>query len=361
MNLGLIIYGSLDTVSGGYLYDRMLVEYLRRQGDALEIISLPWRNYCRHLADNLDSTLLDFAADKSFDLLLQDELNHPSLIRFNQRLQRRSSYPIVSIVHHLRSDEAHHPWQNTIYREVEKRYLETIDGFIFNSQSTRENTLALLKKQPPSVVCPPAADHLFNKAMHLTISEETREGGPLKLLFLGNVIARKGILVLLDALRNLKKIDWRLTIAGDLTVDPKVVKESRKIAAASEISQRITWLGKVHRDEIPQLYCRHDLFVLPSFFEGFGIVYLEAMGAGLPVIASAAGGAGDFVRHGENGFLLPPGDYKRLGQFIRSLAEDRELRRRMGLAARETFRKHPGWAENMRTVREFLQEMIRAC
>lgn len=52
MKLGFIIYGSLDTLSGGYLYDRKLVEYLRDQGDTVEIISLPWRNYAAHLTDN---------------------------------------------------------------------------------------------------------------------------------------------------------------------------------------------------------------------------------------------------------------------------------------------------------------------
>ena len=52
MKIGLIIYGSLDTLSGGYLYDRKLVEYLRSQGDTGEIISLPWRNYPVHWLDN---------------------------------------------------------------------------------------------------------------------------------------------------------------------------------------------------------------------------------------------------------------------------------------------------------------------
>lgn len=359
MNIGLIIYGSLDTVSGGYLYDRMLVEHLRKQGDSVEIFSLPWRNYCWHLSDNLRSELLGSVARKSFDLLLQDELNHPSLIRFNQRLQQRHSYPIVSIVHHLRSDEAHHPWQNAIYRQVEKRYLQTIDGFIFNSQSSRENTFTLLKGQRPFVVCPPAADHVFKKDIGQLSGEKTREEGPVQLLFLGNVIARKGILVLLKALRKLEKIDWRLTIAGDFTIDPKIVKKARQVADTSAMRQRISWLGKVPRDEIPQLYHRHDLFVLPSFFEGFGIVYLEAMGAGLPVIASAAGGAADFIRHGENGFLLPPGDSKGLSQFIRLLAEDKKLRRRMSLAAWDTFLKHPGWAENMSNMRGFLSDIIK--
>ena len=52
MKIGLIIYGSLDTLSGGYLYDRMLVRELRRAGHQVEIISLPWRSYPAHLADN---------------------------------------------------------------------------------------------------------------------------------------------------------------------------------------------------------------------------------------------------------------------------------------------------------------------
>ncbi len=52
MKIDLIIYGSLDTLSGGYLYDRLLVDYLRTQGDMVEIVSLPWRNYTAHLTDN---------------------------------------------------------------------------------------------------------------------------------------------------------------------------------------------------------------------------------------------------------------------------------------------------------------------
>lgn len=52
LNIGLIVYGSLDNLSGGYLYDRKLVEYLRRQGDRVEIIAQPWRNYAGRLAQN---------------------------------------------------------------------------------------------------------------------------------------------------------------------------------------------------------------------------------------------------------------------------------------------------------------------
>ena len=94
MKIGLVIYGSLDTLSGGYLYDRKLVDYLRSQGDTVEVISLPWRNYAAHLTDNFHfqasiSNVIASEAKQSptqqkFDILIQDELNHPSLIFANQ-------------------------------------------------------------------------------------------------------------------------------------------------------------------------------------------------------------------------------------------------------------------------------------
>ena len=85
MNLGLLIYGSLETLSGGYLYDRKLVEYLRSQGDMVEVSSLPWRNYPAHLADNLN-----FRLPRGPALLIQDELNHPSVLAANARPRGQS-------------------------------------------------------------------------------------------------------------------------------------------------------------------------------------------------------------------------------------------------------------------------------
>src|SRR6188474_2107419 len=122
MKIGLVIYGSLDTVSGGYLYDRKLVEYLRAQSDTVEIISLPWRNYAAHLTDNLT-----FRLPGNLDILIQDELNHPSLIGANQS---KHPYPVISLVHHLRCSELRTNWQNAFYRIIEKKYLNSVDGFI---------------------------------------------------------------------------------------------------------------------------------------------------------------------------------------------------------------------------------------
>ena len=105
MRIGLVIYGNLDTLSGGYLYDRKLVEFLRDEGDEVEIISIPWRNYAAHLTDNFSPSLLGRLDSPNFDVLIQDELNHPSLFLLNRRLKSLVNYPIISIVHHLRSCE----------------------------------------------------------------------------------------------------------------------------------------------------------------------------------------------------------------------------------------------------------------
>ena len=111
MKLGLVIYGSLDTMSGGYLYDRMLVSRLRQHGDDVEIISLPPGRYGRNLLDNFR-----FHESTGFDIMLQDELCHPSLLIQNAR---QHPCPIVSIVHNLRS-AAGRVRQDIFYRVVER-------------------------------------------------------------------------------------------------------------------------------------------------------------------------------------------------------------------------------------------------
>jgi glycosyltransferase involved in cell wall biosynthesis len=97
--------------------------------------------------------------------------------------------------------------------------------------------------------------------------------------------------------------------------------------------------------------------VVPSSYEGFGIVYLEAMGFGLPVIASASGATDEIVRHESTGFLVPTGDVFCLARRIESLLEDRSLLSQMSLAAYEAFEDHPGWEDSMKRIEDYLVEL----
>jgi glycosyltransferase involved in cell wall biosynthesis len=358
MRVGLLIYGSLETISGGYLYDRRLVGYLRRQGDQVEIISLPWRNYLHHLSDNLSSRLLNRLKSLPVDVLLQDELNHPSLFWLNRRLKNQVNYSILSIVHHLRSSEARPAWQNWIYRQVESRYLEALDGFILTSQTTRLAVASLLPQTQqtgkPSLVATPSGDRFDPQIDSQAINQRSLQAGPLQILFLGNLIPRKGLHTLLEALAQLPSLDWRLSVVGSPDSDVIYSHRMRQLAKRAGLFTRVTFHGALDDNALAQLLRSSHLLVVPSSYEGFGIVYLEGMSFGLPAIATTNGAAGEIITHGEDGFLIAPGDSQALADHLHCLAEDRQRLREMSLAARQRYQAQPTWDDSMQAIRQFL-------
>jgi glycosyltransferase involved in cell wall biosynthesis len=354
VRLGLVIYGSLATVSGGYLYDRLLVKHLREAGDRVDIISLPWRNYARHFTDNFSAVLTARLRAGRFDALLQDELNHPSLFLLNRA--PRGRYPILSIVHHLRSCELHPAWQNVFYRWIERQYLASVDGFIFNSATTRAAVETLVGDRRPAVVAHPGGDHLAPTVTAEQIRARALQPGPLRLLFAGNVIARKGLHTLLAALARLSKGDWRLEIVGSLDTDPAYAQAVRRQIERDDLAAYVTLHGSLADADLAAEFARAQVLVVPSSYEGFGIVYLEGMGFGLPPIATTAGAAGEIITHGENGFLVPPSDGAALADGIRLLMQDRERLSAMSLAARQRYDRHPSWQASAAKIREFIEE-----
>ncbi|MDE0199571.1 MAG: glycosyltransferase [Caldilineaceae bacterium] len=374
MRIGLLIYGSLDTLSGGYLYDRKLVEHLRQAGDSVEIVSIPWRSYPAHLADNLSLRLYRRLRDLPVDILLQDELNHPSLALVNRRLRRRQlRYPLISIVHHLRSSEQHPRRLLPLYRAVERSYLRTVDGFIFNSRTTRQavgglrgeseeergerGNLALLG----GVIAYPAADHLAapdGGMVEEMISARGNDAGPLRILFVGNLIARKGLHHLITALSRLPQAGWLLDVVGDDEVDSGYTAALRRQIGAAGLENRIRLHGRVSDEALAQRYRAAHLLAVLSY-EGFGIVYLEAMAFGLPVLASVHGGAGEIVDSGVNGFLVEPADADGIAAHLSALAGDRERLAILGRNARRRFASHPRWADAAAAIRAYLETCVQ--
>ena len=358
MRVGLLIYGALETISGGYLYDRKLVKYLRRQGDDVNIISLPWRNYVRHLGDNLSLSWLHRLGQLPLDVLLQDELNHPSFFLLNRWLRARVDYPIVSIVHHLRSSEERQTWQNRFYRWVERYYLSTVDGFVFNSQTTRRAVESLTGEERPAVMAYAAADHLSSEITEEEIAARARQPGPLRLIFLGNVIPRKGLHTLLSALSQLPGDDGILSVVGSLHVDKSYVRAIRHQVSERGLTERVQFLGALSDDALIARLRQSHLLVVPSSYEGFGIAYLEGIGFGLPAVATTAGAAGEIITHGRDGFLIPPGDTKTLALCLSEVNRDRDRLLAMSLAARQRYVTHPTWEETTKRIRTFLQAFV---
>ncbi len=357
MKIGLVIYGSIDTLSGGYMYDRLLVEYLRSQGDTVEIISLPWRNYAAHLTDNFS-----FKLPPNLDILIQDELNHPSLIGANRG---KHPYPIISLVHHLRCSELRQKWQNDLYRIVEKKYLQSVDGFIFNSKTTKGVVNSLIGNGKPNVVAYPPTDRFGDAISEKEIEERSKpalsnaEGKKeLQVLFLGNVMGRKGLHTLLEAAR-LSTFDLRLDIVGSLTSEPEYAKQMQEYIAQNNLSSFVFLHGSLNnRPLIDKLKNAHVL-VVPSSYEGFGIVYLEGMGFGLPAIGTTAGAAGEVIRDGVDGFLIQPGDAHSLETKLQLMNERRDVLIQMSLAARTRYLAQPKWNQTANQIREFLLSFVR--
>jgi glycosyltransferase involved in cell wall biosynthesis len=349
MRIGLVVYGSLETLSGGYLYDRKLVEFLRAQADTVEIFSLPWRNYAVHLIDNLH-----FRLPANLDILIQDELNHPSLIFANQG---KHPYPIISLVHHLRCSELRPNWQNTFYRVMEKRYLESVEGFIFNSQTTESVVNGLIGKRKQSIIAYPPTDR-FGEAVPEEEVVSRAKMNPLRILFLGNVIERKGLHTLLKSISN-QRSAIRLDVVGSLDSEPKYANNMREFVAANNLSSSVFLHGPLDREPLIEKLRQAHVLVVPSSYEGYGIVYLEGMCFGLPAIGTTAGAAGEIISDGINGFLIEPGSADLLANRLKLLNENREILIYMGRAARKRYIAQPKWEQTAGQIRHFLLKQIR--
>jgi glycosyltransferase involved in cell wall biosynthesis len=348
MRVGLTLYGSLDEQSGGFRYDRRLVEGLRAAGDTVELVELPWRAYPRGLLDNVSPSLRDrLAAD--VDVMLQDELAHPSLVRAN----RDCPYPVVSVVHHLRSSEPRR--LRSLYRAVERRYLGTVDGAVCNSRATSEAVRGT--GGPPAervVVAPPAGDR-FDPDVDGPEIDERAHGGPLRVVFVGNVEPRKGLDTLVDGLGRVEE-PWELTAVGRPVDASYVQSVERRIDAADRDRVRLT--GRLSDPELGDVLRQGHVLAVPSRYEGFGIVYLEGMSFGLPAVATTAGGATEVVTDGETGLLVEPDDPAGVARALSALARDRDRLARLGRAARRRYDSHPTWTETTTQVRSLLSSLV---
>ncbi len=362
MRLGLIIYGSLDQQSGGYLYDRKVVETLQAQGDRVEVISLPWRNPLSHLTDNFSLALWQKLSKLPIDLLIEDELNHPSLFLINGLLRRQNRYPLVSIVHHLRCNETEQRWQKPFYQWIEKTFLKSLHGIICNSRTTQHTVTTLVGEKSAahlrSLIAYPGKDHLSGKVSEAEIEARAKEDTCLRLIFLGNLIPRKGAHWLLSALRRLEDVPFELQIVGDPHRHPTYARQLQKMVENNRLADRVHFLGRIDQRRLENLLCKAHVLVMPSSYEGFGIAYLDGLRYGLAVIGSDQGGAGELISNGVEGYLVAPGDVTTLTDRLQHLHRDRQRLAQMGMAARRRFDRHPTWAESTAKIRQFLVHLL---
>ena len=354
MHIGLIIYGSLDTLTGGWIYDRLLVEHLQAQGHTMEVISLKQHHYVRNLADNFSRPLYRRLVNHHCQLLLEDALIHPSLVGLNHRIKRRRNCPVVAIVHQVLCRQPLAGFQQLFYQTVERSYFRAVDGFIFNSETTRTNVTSLVDRQQPSLVAYPGGDRLGCLSSDAAIASKCCQEGPLRLISIGNLTPNKGVLPLITGLSRLPPATWHLSLVGSLTMDRIHVRKVRALIARLGIEEQIDIPGPLDGADLVRRLNASHVFVLPFSYEGFGIACLEAMAWGLPVVGSSEGALREFVADGVNGVLVAPGDIAAFAQQIHRLHTHRNLLARYGQAAFDTFASRPGWQDSLRKIHSFL-------
>ncbi|WP_348260971.1 glycosyltransferase family 4 protein [Telmatobacter sp. DSM 110680] len=175
--------------------------------------------------------------------------------------------------------------------------------------------------------------------------------GVFRVLFVGQVTIRKGVHVLAEAFKKANLDKSELIVAGGISPGVKAIIDSFGL-------ENVRFLGPVPNSKLPELYQSASVFVLPSFEDGFGMVALEAMASGCPVIVSSNAGAADMVSEGVNGFVFPSGDVEALTDCIQRLYRDPSLAEKMGIEAAEQARRANTWeqyGDRMATIyRSFL-------
>jgi len=175
----------------------------------------------------------------------------------------------------------------------------------------------------------------------------TDDSGPLRVLFAGTIGQRKGVGYLLEAVRQLRRdCDISLTLCGQMR-NPEVI---------APYAADTTHLGLLPASQLRQVYQKADVFVFPSLIEGYGLVLIEAMASGLPIITTPHTMAPDIISDGVEGFIVPIRDLEELKDRILRLYMDRNLTRRMGTAARRKAEQYP-WRRYYREVAEVVHKV----
>jgi D-inositol-3-phosphate glycosyltransferase len=264
-------------------------------------------------------------------------------------LQRDWSVPIVQMFHtlgHIKNRVARSPGEHELQAriEAETELIRHADALVASTPIERRQMLDLYGADPSRIsVIPCGADlGLFRP---LPKAEARHELGlPADrhlILFVGRIDPLKGIDTLLKAIALILKESpaWHgrlgvVIVGGQVEDNPRnMSREMQNLHALREslgIEETVTFLGSQSQEALPYFYSAADVVVMPSHYESFGMVALESMASGTPVIASNVGGLSYIVRHGKTGYLVPPRSPKVLAGRIRTLLDDPFRRRRMG-------------------------------
>ena len=265
------------------------------------------------------------------------------------RLTGRWNIPHIATFHTLArtKQRARAGEQESVRRaHAEQQIISSADSVVVSTQIEKDDITRLYQVNgTPIEVIPPGVDTaMFQPAdtraarQHLGLPEKRT------ILYVGRIEPLKGLDILLKAVALLNdRIGTRLLIVGgSLEKDAEIVR-LKTIADDLHISDMVNFTGSISQQQLPAYYNAADVFVLPSWYESFGLVALEAMSCGTPVVVSRVGGLTSFIEHGKTGYLVPWRCPDAFARSLETLLENPSLRQAMGGAARNRA-KGMSWA-----------------
>jgi glycosyltransferase involved in cell wall biosynthesis len=331
--LDFLVPGDLATQTGGYVYDRRVLQALSGLGWETRVHALDG-SFPRPTGAALAQTRGLLASLPERRPVLIDGLAMgamPELVAAESRRLR-----LVALVHHPLAEE---PGLSKAaardLRRSEARALAAAQGVVVTSRFTAGLVAALGVPGARIEVVEPGTD---------PAPLGSGSGSPAPhLLCVATLTRRKGHDLLFDALARLKDRDWRLACAGALDRCPQTVADLRDQLGRLGLGERVELAGEVGAERLARLYGSADLFVLATRFEGYGMALAEALARGLPVLSTRAGAVPETVPAGA-GVLVAPEDVDALAGSLRRLLDEPALLRRLADGARSARARLPTWS-----------------
>jgi glycosyltransferase involved in cell wall biosynthesis len=310
-----------------------MIAELEKAGWTVDVIDLG-DGYPRPSSDTRATALQALTAVSEGQPIVIDGLAFGVLPDIAAQLRTRN--PFIALVHHpLALETGLDAKEAAAFHATEQAALAAAAHVVTTSAATARTVVADFGVGADRItVAPPGTDPVPQA--------EHSNDGVVRLLAVGSLVPRKGYDLLIAALATLGDLPWHLTIAGDRTRDPGTAKWIDDDIRRANLADRVAVLGAVSPERITALYSAADLFVLASRFEGYGMVYAEAIAHGLPVIGTTAGAIPDTVPAGA-GVLVPPDDAPALASVLRRLIENPGERRELGAGARAAAGELPTW------------------
>lgn len=329
-----LLPGDWNTPTGGYTYDRRLALALRDAGWMVAPLVLegawPWPD-----GADLEAAAARIAALPDGAVVVADGLAFGALASVVQPHADRLRW--VALVHHpLHLETGLDAADSARLRAGETRALQLVQQVIVVSHSTLLDVAAMGVPPARIAVVEPGTDPAPpNRATH-------RPDGPVQLLCVATLTPRKGHAVLLQALSGLLHLPWVLHLVGSAERDPGTASRLRAMGAA--LGDRVVWHGEIPGAALHAHYAAADVFVLPSLYEGYGMVVAEAIAHGLPVVTTDGGALVHTLPPGA-GLQVPAGDVPTLQAALEHVLTDAGLRERLAKGARVAAAALPTWPQ----------------